>query len=186
MNKNIRLLKPCLLTLGAVLALSGCASMNPGTKLPDRISILSRDRVFLRVAAFDSTVQAELRRAGLDPAKTQADLSSELRYQLFLKKQEESPDSAGATVRVLLSFQHLQPGMGNSGSFVSGSLSAEREGKTERAAWESRQPAKENVPAEFLSLQMPRALAQDVVTRMKSAPKRSGEMDNPPPLILFN
>jgi hypothetical protein len=145
------------------------------------------DRVYLCIAPFDSTVRAELSRAGLDPAKVQDNFSSELHYQLFLKKQEESPDSAGATVRVAVSIQHLQPGSGNSGGFAAGILGAERDGKIERAAWESRQSAKDNVPVEFLPLQVPRTLAGEILSHMKAKPPRASEdMDYVHPLMLLH
>jgi hypothetical protein len=157
-----------------------------GTKPLDRINVESRDRVYLRIAPFDSTVRAELGRAGLDPAKVQDNFSSELHYQLFLKKQEESSDSAGATVRVAVSVQHLQPGSGNTGGFAAGTLEAEREGKIERAVWESRESAKDNVPVEFLPLQVPRTLAGEILSRMKAKPQHKiGEFDYATPMMLF-
>ena len=180
MQKN----KPALVLITAGLFLTGCASLGIGTQTADRIHVSSTDRVFLRVAPFDSIVGAELARAGLDPVKVHDNLAAELHYQLFLKKQEESPDSAGATMRLTVEIKHLQPGMGNSGNFIAGTLIGE--GKvTEKAEWELRQPAKENVPSDFLALHLPRTLATELLSRMKSKPK---PVDNepPPPLILLH
>ena len=155
-------------------------------KTPELIYVESSDRVYLRIAPFDTTVRAELSRAGLDPAKVQDNFSYELHYQLFLKKQEESPDSAGATVRVAVSVQHLQPGLGNSGGFALGMLVAERDGKIERAAWELRQSAKDNVPVEFLPMQVPRTLAGELLSHMKAKPRpKIGEMDYATPMMIF-
>jgi hypothetical protein len=183
MNANVRLLALALAGLGWV----GCASISKGTKTPDRIALQPGDRVFLRVAPFDTTVKTELARIGLDPEKTWQDLSDEMRYQFFLKKQEESPDSAGSTVRVEVALRHLRPGAGNAGDFFSGTLTAERDGTVERADWETRNPARENVPPEFMALRVPRALAGEILSRMKARPRRaSSEMDYPPPLILLH
>jgi len=173
-----------LTTLFTGFLLSGCASLGIGTQLADRIHITSSDRVFIRVVPFDSIVAAELTRVGLDAAKVRDNLAAELHYQFFLKKQEESPDSAGATMRVTVAIQHLQPGSGNSGSFIAGTLTGE--GKTvEKAEWEVRQPAKDNVPGDVLGLHLPRMLATELLGRMKSKPK---PVDNepPPPLILLH
>ncbi len=167
------------------LFLAGCASMGLGNKTADRINVSSSDRVFLRVPLFDSTVGAELSRAGLDPVKVHDNLAAELHYQLFLKKQEESPDSAGATVQVTVSIKHLQPGVGNSGNFVSGTLTAEGK-ETEKADWELRQPTNENVPADFLALHLPRTLSTEILSRMKAKPKRSSDLEYNPPLILLH
>ena len=177
-------LLPVLAVAGFCLA--GCAALsNGGAKSSDRINITPSDRVFLTVAPFDSTVQAELTRVGLDPVKVRDNLAAELHYQMFLKKQEESPDSAGATVRVSISIRHLQAGTGNSGGFVAGTLLAGRQ-DVEKAEWEMRQPAKENVPADFLALHLPRTLAVEIMSRMKSRPKRSGtDLDYNPPLMLL-
>ena len=171
----------------ASLCLGGCASLlNGSAKSSDRINVTSSDRVFLTVDPFDSTVQAELMRVGLDPLKVRDNLAAELHYQMFLKKQEESPDSAGATVRVAISIQHLQPGSGNSGGFVAGTLQAVRK-EVEKAQWEMRQPAKENVPVDFLALHLPRTLATEILAHMKSQPKRSGtDLDYNPPLMLLH
>ena len=171
--------------ISAGLFLAGCASMGLGNKPADRINVSSSDRLFLRVVPFDSTVGVELTRAGLDPVKVHDNLAAELHYQLFLKKQEESPDSAGATVQVTVLIKHLQPGVGNSGSFVAGTLTAERK-ETEKADWELRQPAKENVPADFLTLHLPRTLATEILSRMKAKPKPSSDLDYAPPLILLH
>ena len=168
----------------AGLFLSGCASMGIGTQTADRIHVASSDRVFLRVAPFDSIVGAELARVGLDAGKVHDNLAAEFHYQFFLKKQEESPDSAGATVRVTVAIRHLQPGVGNSGNFIAGTLTGE--GKTtETADWELRQPAKENVPTDVLALHLPRMLATELLSRMKSKPKPVSD-EPPPPLILLH
>ncbi|HAO98945.1 MAG TPA: hypothetical protein DCQ83_02750, partial [Fibrobacteres bacterium] len=101
----------------ASLCLSACATMSTGNKPTSQIHVTSSDRVFLRLVPLDSVVGVELSRAGLDATKTHDALLSEFHYQLFLKKQEEAQDSAGSTVRVTVTIQHLQSGSGNSGSF---------------------------------------------------------------------
>jgi hypothetical protein len=164
--------------------------MSTGNKPTSQIHVTSSDRVFLRLVPLDSVVGVELSRAGLDATKTHDALLSEFHYQLFLKKQEEAQDSAGSTVRVTVTIQHLQSGSGNSGSFAAGTLQAERNGKIEDATWEIRQSAKDNVPGEFLSLHVPRMLAKEILSRMKGETKRKNGMNdgmdyNPPLMLLF-
>jgi hypothetical protein len=163
----------------------GCASL-PGSA-SSKVNITPSDRLFLKVAPFDSVVKAELTRVELDPEEIHDDLISELRYQLFLARQEESPDSAGATVRVAISFSHLQPGTGNSGDFMMGTLLAEKDGKIENTNLELRRPAGKNVPGEFLSLQWPRSLAAEILSRMRKKRPRSesGSAEFTPPLMLL-
>ena len=164
--------------------LGGCALLAP--KPGSQINMEPNDRVFLKVAAFDSTVQAELKRVGLDPARIQEGLVSELHYQLFLKNQEEAPDSAGATLRITVSLTHVQPGTGNSGDFMLGTVTAQ--GKTTQTAdLELRNPSKANIPAEFLSLHLPRSLAKEILAVLKKKTKSpNSELGYPPPLILLN
>jgi hypothetical protein len=164
---------------------AGCAYLPGGASA--KISVQPADRLYLQVAPFDSAVRAELTRLELDPDEVHQGLASELRYQLFLRKLEESPDSAGATLRVTVAFRHLQPGTGNSGSFVSASLLADRDkAAPERAEWELRRPAQENVPGEFLSLHLPRSLAAEILGRLQKQRKRSdGNREFTPQVMML-
>jgi len=161
--------------------------MLPGrSKNNAQVSVNSTDRLFLKVMPFDSTVEAELSRLELDPGEIYDNLASELHYQIFLRKQEESPDSAGATVRVSISFSHLQPGAGNSGTFVSAEISAERDKGMEKASLELRRTSKDNVPADYLVLHLPRMLTQEILERMKRKKvKAANEGEFTPPLMLL-
>ena len=180
MQKNKLLLILAVSNFG----LGGCALM--GSKPSSQINIEPNDRVFLKIAPFDSTVQSELKRVGLDPAKIYDNLSAELHYQLFLKNQEESPDSAGATVRLTVSLQHIQPGTGNSGDFIKGTLAAERN-EIQKTDLELRRPSKENAPVEFLPMHLPRTLAKEILSLMKKKPPvNNNDLGYPPPLILLH
>ncbi len=167
------------------VALAGCALLPSGSAQPQRLHILPNDRIFLVVAPFDSVTQAELTHLELNPEKLYGDLVSELQYQLYLHKHEEAADSADATVRMTLSIRRLQPGAGNSGTFIEGSLTAERGGSgPETVALEIRQPAKANVPQEFLPLQVPRALAAEIMDRLETPKSTSSEFTTPQLILL--
>jgi hypothetical protein len=165
------------------LALAGCATLAPGSRGAAPVTVSPSDRLFLTVAPFDAVVRAELARAGLDPDRTWEDLNAEIRYQLALRKQEEALDSAGATVTVTVTVRHLQPGSGNTGSFAALALTARRAKGTDSAAWDWRARARDNVPGAFTVRHLSRAVAGEVLARLKPARARSKEP--PPPLILM-
>jgi len=161
-------------TLGFFL--TGCAMTGMGGDSANSIDVQPYDRVFLRVEPFNPIVRDELTQIGLDPDKVHDNLAAELHYELFLKKQEEARDSAGATVRVTVIFDHLQPGSGNSGTFIAIRLTSERDGEkgpqVNGIHWELRSPSSENVPPEFLSQDVPRTLAKEILKHMKPVPPR--------------
>jgi hypothetical protein len=184
MNANIDgILRPMLKTgsLPIVLLglmgffLNGCAALGLNPESSDYIDIQPSDRVFLQVEPFGPIVRDELTQAGLDPDKVHGDLVSELRYQNFLKKQEEARDSAEATVRVNVVLEHLQPGNGNIGTLIGVTLTSQRDedGKPplmKKVRWESHHLVTENVPAEFLAQDVPRTTAEEILGHMQRPP----------------
>jgi hypothetical protein len=165
----------------------GCAAIVPGASAP-AVTVASAERLFLTVAPFDSVVRAELARAGLDPAEMENELKSELRYALFLRGQDEAPDSAGAAVTARLEVKHLQPGYGRSGDYAAFVLTGARADDPkssqggEKVEWTWEAKARNNAPQAFAVRHLARQVAGEVLARLR-APKKDNEP--PPPLHLM-
>ncbi len=178
------------LVLSAALAalFPGCAALFPGTSGP-AVNVAPNERLFLTVAPFDSTVRAGLSRAGLDPDAVEKELDAEIRYGLFLRGQEEAPDSAGAAVTARLTVKHLQPGYGRSGGYAAFVLTGARQdskgskaSSEQRAEWTWEGNARDNAPAMFATRHLARQAAGEVLSRLR-APKK--DYEPPPPLHLM-
>jgi hypothetical protein len=174
-------------TLGATaLLFTACAGLR-GADNTTTVRVDRSDRLYLTVAPFDAVVGAELVRGGLDPAKVGAEFDSELRYQLARRGQEESLDSAGASVRLRVEVRHLQPGSGNAGNFAVVRLVAIRGVDSSSADWEWRPSARDNAPVAHVVRHITRELAREVVAHLKAGSRKNYApgMDTPPPLILL-
>jgi hypothetical protein len=164
------------------LLVTGCAGLfGSGSK---GVTVAKAERLHLRVAPFDSVVSAELRRAGLDPLVLQDELAAEVRYRMFLRGQVEAPDSASATVSVLLKVKHLQAGFGNAGTYGEFSLESVRANASDRDAvtWTWQATVKDNVPEVFATRHLARLAAQEALEHLKE-PKK--DYEPPPPLHLM-
>jgi hypothetical protein len=169
------------LALVSLLA-TGCAGLF-GQNVKG-VTVAKSERLHLRVAPFDSVVTAEVRRAGLDPVSLHQEFASEVRYRLFLRGQVEAPDSASATVSVLLSVKHLQAGFGNAGSYGEFSLESVRPENADRSevTWRWQATVKDNVPEVFATRHLARLAAQEALEHLKE-PKK--DYEPPPPLHLM-
>jgi hypothetical protein len=172
--------------LSAALLISGCAG-GLATKSASTVAVTPSDRLYLTVAPFDPVVAAELTRSGLEPARVAAEFESELRYQLVLRRQEESLDSSGAAVRLRVEVRHLQPGSGNAGNFAVVRLIAMRGDDSTVAEWEWKPSARKNVPEAHVVRHLARELSQETVAHLKSGTRKnfSPGLETPPPLILL-
>jgi hypothetical protein len=170
--------------LSSAFLFGGCAALFPGAGAP-AVIVAPAERLFLTVAPFDSTVSAELTRAGLDPAAVENELKAEIRYGLFLRGQEESPDSAGAAVTARLTVKHLQPGYGRSGDYAAFLLTGSRPGdakSSQKAEWTWEANARDNAPPALATRHLARQVAGEALSRLR-APKKDNEP--PPPLHLM-
>ncbi len=168
-------------TLSLSIISTGCAGIF--ARDIETVSVLKSERLYLSFAPLDSVVVAELTRAGVDPVKFADELEAEIRYRLYMRGQEESQDSATATVAVLYTIHRLQPGTGNAGTFASYSLVSKRpkHSKAESVEWTAQGRSKDNVPVAFMARHLARQAADDVVARLQ--PPKDNEP--PPPLQLM-
>jgi hypothetical protein len=169
------------LALTGALFTTGCAGLF--ARDITTVSVLKSERLYLRVAPFDSVVTAELTRAGVDPQRLASELEEEVRYRLYLRGQEEAQDSVSATVVVTFTVNHLQPGSANTGTFASYVLKGYRPkgARTETSEWTVQGRSKDNVPGTFTARHLARQAAEDVLKRLQ--PPRDNEP--PPPLHLM-
>ncbi len=177
-----------LVLIVASLALVQCAALSGSSRGGAKVEVASTDRLFLTIEAFGPEVVASLEEAGLDPIRFAEDFEGELRYQLYLRGQEEARDSLSASVRVTVSVRRLIPGTGNTGTWGLFAVTADRGSEPQRAQWEWEVRARDNVPAPYLARHLPRAAASQVLTALR--PPRANTqhapgLDTPPPLILI-
>jgi len=164
------------------LAMTHCAAIRIK---PDVQTIYVRpsERLFFRIAPFDSVVKAELSRAGIDPVRFEEELNAEVRYRFTVRKQEEAQDSVGAVAVLRTRILHLQPGVGNAGTYGEFEVSGRRRKEPLFLKWTWELPSSQNKPAEMLSRDLTRGVADELMKRVRKAPPKPKEP--PPPLQLL-
>jgi hypothetical protein len=173
-----------LAALVAGLALTQCAPVRAAREAPSsKLFAGPSESLLLRVQPLDSVVKAELARAGLDPSAFEEEINAELGYHFSLRGQEVAADSAGAEVILTVRFEHLQPGVGQTGTFGAVRMETLRNGKTQWAEWTWRHRARNNVPAAYLPRHLARVAAKEVMDRVLATRPRAKEP--PPPLHLL-
>jgi hypothetical protein len=179
---RVRKAAPMALAVALGLASTHCASLR--IKPPvETVYVRPSERLFFRVAPFDSVVKAELARAGLDPVRFEEEFNAEVRYRFNVRKQEEAQDSAGALVVLTATIRHLQPGVGNAGTYGEFEVAGRRRKDPVFVAWKWELPSSQNKPAEMLSRDLTRGAAEQLMLRVRKAPPRPKEP--PPPLQLL-
>lgn len=183
-SPSARLRRAVSLALAAAfgLALTHCAALRLQPEV-ETIHVRPSERLFFRVVPFDSTVKGELSRAGIDPARFEEEFNAEIRYRFNQRKQEESPDTVSATVVLRAKVHHLQPGVGNAGTYAEFEVSGRRRNAPLFLAWKWDLPSSQNKPAEMLARDLNRGAVDELMKRVRKAPAPPKEP--PPPLQLL-
>src|SRR5215217_1705484 len=146
-----RMGKAASLAFVAVLGLSltHCASMLRRPENAATVHVRPSERLYFRVIPFDSTVKAELLQGGIDPVRFEEEFVAEVRYRFNLRKQEEAQDSSSATVILLAEVRHLQPGLGNAGTYAEFAVNGRRRKIPLQLEWKWELPSTANKPSDL-------------------------------------
>jgi hypothetical protein len=165
------------------LSLTQCAPLLKRRAPEPTLYVTPSERLFFRVIPFDSTVKAELAQGGIDPARFEEEFIAEVRYRFSTRKQEEAQDSSSATVILLAEVRHLQPGVGNAGTYAEFSVTGRRRKEPVKVDWTWTLPSSENKPADLRARDLNRGAADQLMNRIRQTPPRPKEP--PPPLQLL-
>ena len=88
-------------------------------------------------------------------------------YRFNTRKQEEAQDSVGAVVVLLAEVHHLQPGVGNAGTYGEFEVRGRRRSAPIHLRWKLEFPASENRPADLLARDLNRAASDEFMKRVR-------------------
>jgi hypothetical protein len=146
-----------------------------------QVRVLIREKVLVRVLTPDSSVAAELRNSGVDPAGFENKVKAELEYRFIQKRHEAVQDSASADVILTLRVKSFAPEATGSRINAVLVLRSERGDAHQQEEWTWR-TSQGKMAGGFRGEYFTRAMADEVMTHVRTAK----QYEPVPQLIMFN